>query len=233
VAQVLDFFFFPGSTYTYLTANRIERVAHDAGVQVRWRPFSVRAIMREAGNVPFPEGSAIARYMWRDIERRAARYGIPFASAPSYPVDPDQQALRVALVAADEGWCPEFLKESYRAWFLENKAPGVGSNTLDVIAAVGRKPDTVMARADAPDIHEAVLRETQIARELGIFGSPTFVVGQEIFWGDDRLEDAIDFSAYETEAEGSKGYLKSRLHCSRASHQAQGADRERRPVRTP
>lgn len=194
MAQMLDFFFFTGSTYTYLTVNRIEHVAEDAGVQVRWRPFSVRAIMREMGNIPFPEGSPKTRYMWRDIERRAARYGIPFASPPPYPVDPDQQALRVALAAADEGWCPAFLKESYRAWFLEKKAPGVGSNTVEVIKAVSRDPDEVIARADSPEMHEAVLRETQAARELGIFGSPTFAVGDEIFWGDDRLEDAIAFA---------------------------------------
>ena len=192
--QALEFFFFPGSTYTYLSANRIERVAEDAGVPLRWRPFSVRAIMREMNNIPFPEGSPKTNYMWRDLERRAARYGIPFTRPSSYPVDPEQQALRVALVAADEGWCAAFLKESYRAWFLDNKAPGVGSNTADVVRAVGRNPDHVFARADSPEMHDAVLRETQAARELGIFGSPTFVVGREIFWGDDRLEDAITFA---------------------------------------
>src|SRR5215210_8022041 len=108
MAQALDFFFFPGSTYTYLTANRIEVVAQDAGVPLRWRPFSVRAVMREMNNTPFPEGSPKTRYMWRDIERRAARYGIPFMRPSRYPVDPDQQTLRIALVAADEGWCPSF-----------------------------------------------------------------------------------------------------------------------------
>ena len=194
MAQALDFFFFPGSTYTYLTANRIEHVAQDAGVPLRWRPFSVRAIMREMNNTPFPEGSPKTRYMWRDIERRAARYGIPFMRPSCYPVDPDQQALRVALVAADEGWCPSFLKESYRAWFLDDKAPGVDVNTAEVIRAVGRNPEEVIARADTSEMHDAVLRETQAARELGIFGSPTFVVDREIFWGDDRLEDAITFA---------------------------------------
>ena len=73
----LDFFFFYGSTYTYLTVMRIEQVAARADVEVRWRPFNVREIMIEQNNIPFRGKPVKMRYMWRDIERRAARYGIP------------------------------------------------------------------------------------------------------------------------------------------------------------
>ncbi len=91
----LDFFFFYGSTYTYLTVIRIEPAAARVGVEVRWRPFNVREIMVEQNNIPFRGKPVKMRHMWRDIQRRAARYGIPFSSVPTYPVDPENLANRV------------------------------------------------------------------------------------------------------------------------------------------
>jgi 2-hydroxychromene-2-carboxylate isomerase len=80
----LDFFFFYGSTYTYLTVMRIERAAAEAGVEVRWRPFNVREIMLEQDNIPFRDKAVKMRYMWRDVERRARGYGSPSpASRPT------------------------------------------------------------------------------------------------------------------------------------------------------
>ena len=84
----MDFFFYYGSTYTYLTVMRIEEAAARVGIEVRWRPFNVRAIMLEQNNIPFRGKPVKMRYMWRDIERRAARYAIPFNALPTYPVDP-------------------------------------------------------------------------------------------------------------------------------------------------
>jgi hypothetical protein len=125
----LDLFFFYGSTYTYLTVMRVERAAARAGVEVRWRPFNVREIMLEQDNIPFRDKPVKMRYMWRDIERRAARYGIPFDRVPTYPVDPDSLANRVGVLAAVEGWCPEYTKATYRAWFLEDKPPEIPSTS--------------------------------------------------------------------------------------------------------
>lgn len=120
----LDFFFFYGSTYTYLTVMRIEEVAARSGVEVRWRPFNVREIMIEQNNIPFRDKPVKRRCVWRDIERRAARYGIPFDRIPKYPVDPEGLANRVGVVAATEGWCPEYTRATYRAWFGEDWPPG-------------------------------------------------------------------------------------------------------------
>ncbi len=96
----LDFFFYIGSTYTYLSVNRVEEIAARAGLSLRWRPFNVRAIMIEQNNRPFIGKPVKLRYMWRDLERRANRYGIPFKSPPDYPVDPEGLANRVALIAS-------------------------------------------------------------------------------------------------------------------------------------
>jgi 2-hydroxychromene-2-carboxylate isomerase len=190
----MDFFFYTGSTYTYLTVNRIEALAGERGVAVRWRPFDVRSIMIEQNNRPFVGKPVKTKYMWRDIERRADRLGIPFASIPDYPVDPDNLTSRLALVAAAGGWCPAFVKASYRDWFLRNVQPGVVQPLRGRLAELGQDPDLVLEQADGQAIRDRLTAETELAKSMGIFGSPTFAVGTEIFWGDDRLEEALDWA---------------------------------------
>jgi 2-hydroxychromene-2-carboxylate isomerase len=189
----LDFFLFLGSTYTYLAVNRAEALAAQAGLSLRWRPFSVRSIMIEQNNRPFVGKPVKLAYMWRDLERRAGRHGIPFRSIPDYPNDADELANRVATLAAMEGWCPAFAKAAYRMWFLENRDPGKLEHASVLIEQLGRNPSEVIARANSSGIRDMYAAETEVARALGIFGSPTFVYGSEIFWGDDRLEDAIEW----------------------------------------
>jgi 2-hydroxychromene-2-carboxylate isomerase len=193
MSNQLEFFFFYGSTYTYLTVMRIEQAAAEADVNVRWRPFNVREIMVEQNNIPFRGKPVKMRYMWRDIERRAARYGIPFSGVPTYPVDPENLANRVGVVAAIEGWCPEYTKATYRAWFLEDKPPGEPEHLGSILRARGKDPEAVVSLADSQEIRDKYDAETDVAREMGIFGSPTFAISNEIFWGDDRLEDALEW----------------------------------------
>jgi 2-hydroxychromene-2-carboxylate isomerase len=83
------------------------------------------------------------------------------------------------------------MKEHYRAWFLDGKPPGVGTNTEDVLVTLGHNPQSVLARAEGPEVTQHIDREVAEARRLGLFGSPHFVVGDEVFWGDDRLEEAL------------------------------------------
>jgi 2-hydroxychromene-2-carboxylate isomerase len=194
MSRELDFFFYIGSTYTYLAVNRIEGIAVREGVSLRWRPFHARAIMIEQNNRPFIGKPVKLQYMWRDVERRAKRYGIPFKSVPDYPVDPEGLANRVGMVASLDGWCPEYTKATYREWFLENKAPGDVQHVGSVLSQLGKDPDSTIAQANGEEIRARFDAETERAKELGIFGSPTFMCGTEIFWGDDRFEDAIDWS---------------------------------------
>jgi 2-hydroxychromene-2-carboxylate isomerase len=189
----LDFFLFLGSTYTYLAVNRADEVAAQHGVALRWRPFSVRSIMLEQNNRPFVGKPVKLAYMWRDVERRAARYGIPFKTVPDYPNDSDELANRVATVASIDGWCAEFARVAYAKWFLENKDPGRPEHLSDVLRQMNRDPSEIITRANSEGIRARYAAETELARSSGIFGSPTFVCGSEIFWGDDRLEDAIEW----------------------------------------
>ncbi len=108
-------------------------------------------------------------------------------------MDPEYLANRVGIVAAIEGWCPEYTQATYHAWFLEDKPPGDPAHLGSILAALGKDPEAVLSLADSQEIRDGYDAETSVARRMGIFGSPTFVVRDEIFWGDDRLEDALEW----------------------------------------
>ncbi|AZO11326.1 MULTISPECIES: 2-hydroxychromene-2-carboxylate isomerase [unclassified Mesorhizobium] len=188
---MIDFWFSIGSTYTYLSVMRLAEVGAEAHVQFRWRPFNVRAIMIEMDNIPFATKPAKAAYMWRDIERRAAMYRMaPRLPAP-YPLAELERANRVALIAARDGWCEAYARESYRRWFEMDEPAGSEPNISASIEKAGQKPEPILRQADSDAAKADLARATEQAKALGIFGSPSFVVDGELFWGDDRLDDAI------------------------------------------
>ena len=152
MAKNLDLYCFLGSTYTYLTVNRVESLVRRQGISLTWRPFSVRSIMIEQDNRPFVGTPVKLAYMWRDVERRAMRHGIPFKGIPDYPNDPEELATRVAFVAAKEGWCPDFAKAAYASWFLENKDPGDVDNLLPLLAGLRKNAHDVIATANGNDV---------------------------------------------------------------------------------
>jgi len=195
MARTLDFFFFYGSIHAYLSVMRIAAVAAPRGIEIRWRPFNLRAILIEQNNTAFARNPVRLAYNWRDIARRAARLGVAFTGPAPYPADPDLLALRVGTVAAHEGWCDAYTRATFAAWFLDRRVAGLPENVEHVLAELKRPAADILARAAAPETADRLAVETDAARALGIFGSPTFAVGSEIFWGDDRLDDAIAFAS--------------------------------------
>jgi 2-hydroxychromene-2-carboxylate isomerase len=192
--KTLDFYYFLGSTYTHLSVHRAAALCERAGVDLVWRPFSVRALMREQNNSPFAGKPLKMAYMWRDIQRRAERFGLPsYTALPPYPIDPHLQANHVAALAALEGWCPAFTRAAYHCWFVQARDPGDPAHLQAILESLGHDAAAVLARAAAEPVRARYEQHTTTARELGLFGSPSFVCGREIFWGDDRLEDAIDW----------------------------------------
>ncbi|HTV87615.1 MAG TPA: 2-hydroxychromene-2-carboxylate isomerase [Stellaceae bacterium] len=188
---MIDFWFSVGSTYTYLTVMRLADVEQATGITFRWRPFSVRQIMIEMDNIPFRTKPVKAAHMWRDIERRAAMYGLPARVPASYPLKEWDVANRVAVLGAAEGWAAEYARATYRRWFVDGLEPGSEPNLSDSLAEIGQDPVRVLTLAAASKTASAYEAATNEARGLGIFGSPSFIVDRELFWGDDRLNDAI------------------------------------------
>lgn len=193
--MTLDFFFFYGSIHSYLSAMRIEALASSAGVAVRWRPFNLREILLEQRNTGFTTNEVKLNYFWHDIERRARRHKLPFIGRAPYPADPDLLALKIGSIAAQEGWCAEYSRATFDEWFVGQRAPGVGDHAERVLARLGKSPGPIVARAKSEEGEHLFNETTNTARKLGIFGAPTFAIGTEIFWGDDRLEEALEFAA--------------------------------------
>lgn len=186
------FFFNFGSTYSYLSVMRLEAEAGQAGLEVEWRPFNVRKLFVEQANIPFPkEKAAKVAYMWRDIERRAQRFGLDWNGVPPYPVDRSGLANRLGMIAAREGWAGDFTRAAYRAWFIDHCDFGQADVASELLTRLGQDARSLIQRADSEAAKADFEAETDAARALGIFGVPTFAVGSEIFWGHDRMEDAF------------------------------------------
>jgi 2-hydroxychromene-2-carboxylate isomerase len=147
-------------------------------------------------NIPFPpEKEAKVRYMWRDIERRAGGYGLPAPTVPApYPLKDFDRANHVGVIAEQQGWYLDYFEATYRAWFVDGVEAGSDENIRRVCEQLGHSYEDVSAAAAAPEADESYRANTEAAKAAGVFGAPSFTVGDEVFWGDDRLEDAIAFS---------------------------------------
>ncbi len=190
----IEFWYSIGSTYTYLSVMRLNAISEQANISFCWRPFNVRAVMIEMDNIPFANKPVKAAYMWRDLGRRAKMYGLRPRYPVPYPLPDLEQANRVALIAAEEGWCAAYTIEAYRLWFEEGQAAGSEPNLSASIAAAGQDPQNVIERANSPEAGRSLAAATDKAKARGIFGSPSFLVADELFWGDDRLDDAIHWA---------------------------------------
>lgn len=195
-AATIDFWFTMGSTYTCLAASRLAEVEHRTGLSFRWRPFDFRTLLRERNYSPFPPGSPRTAYMWRDIERRAAMYGIQVHVPAPYPVADSWHANCVALLGMQEGWGARFVPSAYRRWFLFGEENGGEANLRAALAEAGQDYQRVVALARSDRLKRDLEMQTDEARRLNLVGSPSFMVGDEMFWGDDRLQDAIDWAKH-------------------------------------
>jgi len=191
----IDFYFSIGSTYTFLSVTRILDIEKKNNIKFNWKPFSVRAIMKEMNNIPFPKDKKNkVDYMWRDIERRAKSYGF-FAKTPvPYPLSEFDLANQIAILGLEEGWGIDYVRLTYKKWFQEGKEPAIDPSISEVCDELKLNKNEIITAAKDQIIQNKYLLNTDSARNNKIFGSPTFVVNSEIFWGDDRMEDAIAWS---------------------------------------
>ncbi|MEE8434235.1 MAG: 2-hydroxychromene-2-carboxylate isomerase, partial [bacterium] len=149
-------------------------------------------ILLEVGwkEAPFTQMPAKGAYMWRDLERQAILRGLPYNKPAVYPPN-SLQSGRVGILAAKEGWCADFTRHVFHGHFVEGRMIGEENTLREALAALGKEPDEVIAAAQSPENKEALHSQTDQAKKLGIFGAPSFVVDNELFWGDDRLENAL------------------------------------------
>lgn len=189
----LDFWYEFASMYSYLAAMRIEKRAAETGVSIAWRPFLLGPIFKAQGwnTSPFNLYPVKGSYMLLDLARLCEDMGLPNFTMPKpFPAN-SLLASRVALTL-DDAARPDFSRAVYLAEFAEGK--DIGSR--DVIAEILRKldhdADALLVKASEQPVKDRLRANTEEAMKISIFGAPTFVTDEdELFWGNDRLEQAI------------------------------------------
>ncbi len=193
---VLEFWFEFGSNYSYLSVMRIESMAKAAGVTVAWKPFLLGPIFRELGmdNSPFVLNAAKGKYAWRDMQRQAKKYALEFRRPSQFP----RVALlpmRVAVLGASQSWIGAFSKRVMLQNFVDDCDINDIDNVRRALSGLVDDPDAIITAALGEENKQRLRTQTEEALKREMFGAPTFMVKDEMFWGNDRMEDAITFAA--------------------------------------
>jgi len=192
----LDFWYEFASTYSYLSAMRIEAVARNAGVTVNWRPFLLGPIFRAQGltDSPFNVYEAKGLNMWRDMERQTHAMGLKFRMPEPFPQN-GLLAARIATAGIGHPWQIPFSKGVYVAEFAYGQDITDAGHLSRILRDCGADPEAVMEQANRDETKQALRAATVEAGEAGIYGAPSFVTADgELFWGNDRLEQALDWA---------------------------------------
>ena len=192
----LDFWYDLASTYSYLAVARMRPMAQSANVAVRFRPFLLGPIFKAQGwtTSPFNLYEAKGRHMWRDLERECGRLGLPFKRPDPFPQN-SLLGARLAMAGLEQGWGEDFTLAAFHAEFGEGRA--IDEPTLrDVLTKLNVDAVVALSAAQSESVKSALRAQTEQARRLGLFGAPTFIAADgELFWGNDRLEQAIGWQA--------------------------------------
>lgn len=189
----IEFWYEFASPYSYVAASRIERLASRLPVRLDWRPFLLGPIFKARPHdaSPFQNPSPTQRrYRWRDVQRLCAAEALPLTLPSTYPRN-GLLAARAALIASGEGWGPDFSRAVYHANFAEDRDIASAAVIGGIAAALGRDAAALLERAASPANKARLVAQGEEAVRRGIFGAPSFLVGDEIFWGNDRLEQAL------------------------------------------
>jgi 2-hydroxychromene-2-carboxylate isomerase len=198
--QSLTFWYELASTYSWLAAERIEALAAQEGVDVVWCPFLLGPIFVAQGwtNSPFNLFPAKGRNMWRDMERQCARMGLPPVVRPDPFPQNSLLAARVATALPGE-MRPHFSRAVFRAQFTQGRPIADPEVLAAILHDIGGRRDA-LAAAEAIEVKGALRQATDQAQFIGIYGAPSFTTGSgELFWGNDRLEEAVAWAKEEGE----------------------------------
>lgn len=173
---------------------RIESLAFSHHVDIEWNPFLLGPVFKAHGwnDSPFNIYPAKGRYMWRDMERICDSLSIPFRRPSVFPRN-GLLAARIATRFKDSTWIANFVRAIYRANFADDLDIGDSAVVAGCLAQVGVDSNEIVATANSDESKLLLRSQNAIAAQLNIFGAPSFVANGELFWGNDRLEQALQW----------------------------------------
>jgi 2-hydroxychromene-2-carboxylate isomerase len=192
----IEFWFEFGSNYSYLSVMRIEDAAQSRGVQIAWKPFLLGPIFRTLGmeTSPFLTQKEKGAYVWQDMVRQCRKYGLRWTQPSTFPRSGVLPA-RVALLGAEQPWIGAFSRRVMELNFALDRDINQAAPLARILTELGLSASDILDQAQAESAKTRLREQTERARIKGIFGAPTFFVGTEMFWGNDRLDDALRFAA--------------------------------------
>ncbi len=191
----IDVWFDFASTYSYPAVMRIEELSANQGIGINWRAFLLGPIFNQQGwtDSPFNIYPAKGAYMWRDIERLCSDLQLPYQRPSAFPRN-GLVAARITCFFADEPWIADFVRAVFRANFARDEDIASPEVISACLLDAGQNPEYRLSAANMPDAKQALRNQTEAASQLGLFGAPFFIVGDEQFWGNDRLVSALEWA---------------------------------------
>jgi 2-hydroxychromene-2-carboxylate isomerase len=191
ISPPATFYFDLGSPYAYLTAERISGLFSEAGLeQPEWQPVLLGGLFRIFGRDSWANGPGRAEGI-AEVERRAAAYGLPPLAWPEPWPGNTLFAMRVATFAKQTGRTVSFALAAFRQAFAAGRDLSEPDNVLVAAAACELHPRALLKAVETEGVKNALREATDRAAELGVTGVPALVVDGEVFWGDDRVEEAV------------------------------------------
>jgi 2-hydroxychromene-2-carboxylate isomerase len=191
--RTLEFWFGLSSSYSYVAAMRIDALAAAAKRQLQWRPFLLGPIFQAqlgSADSPFNRHPERGRYMWRDIERLCAKYGLALRKPSVFPRNA-LLATRVAVLGEEAPWIGDYVRAMFSANFAEDRDVAREEVVREVLESLKLDAAPLLSRAGDDATKQRLRLRTDEAMAHGIFGAPDFRVDGELFFGQDRLEDAL------------------------------------------
>lgn len=196
MSQVIEFWYEFASTYSYPAAMRIEDLACKQEITVEWKPFLLGPLLREQGfsTSPFNEQPVKGAYMWRDMERTCARLNLEFKRPDPFPQN-GLHAARIATAIARNDEKAAFSRAVYLSEFAEGRSIADPDLLAELLARVTDDAAEILEKAASQQNKDLLKKNTSTASNCGFFGAPICRTPDgEIFWGNDRLEEAMDWA---------------------------------------
>lgn len=192
----IEYWFDFASPYSYLSTAHIDVLARSRGLRVLWRPLLLGPVFRAAGwqGSPFLQQPAKLAWMWTDLERQCARHALPWRKPSQFPRSSLLPA-RIALAHSDAPWIARFCVQVFELNFVQDADIDDPAAIHALLTGLGLQADAVITRAQSPEVKQALREQTEQGTRRGLFGAPSFFVGEALYWGNDQLEDALDAAA--------------------------------------
>ena len=189
---IIEFWFEFGSNYSYLSVMRIEDAAARLNVRIAWKPFLLGPIFRALGmdNSPFVLQKEKGAYVWQDMARQCRKYGLRWTRPTAFP-RLGLLPLRVALLGAEQPWMGGFCRRVMELNFVLDQDINSPDHIASILTGLSLPAQKLLINTQEEQTKLRLRQQTEQARSKGIFGAPTFFIGHEMFWGNDRLDDAL------------------------------------------